>query len=171
MMRGHAIEVRLCAEDVRNSFLPSTGRITYYKPSQGYAVREDSGISDGDEISIYYDPLFAKLIVWGVDRNDAIRKMQRALGEYRITGVETTIPFCQFVLDHAKFVDGDFQIDFVQQYFTPDLLPSLTADEMLAAALTAALHVSPAGKTAQPTSRNGSSRTVNSNWASRKRRR
>jgi acetyl-CoA carboxylase, biotin carboxylase subunit len=148
-MRGHAIESRLCAEDVRNNFLPSTGRIMYYRPSQGYAVREDSGISAGDEISIYYDPMFAKLIVWGVDRNDAIRKMIRALDEHRISGVETTVPFCRFVMQHPKFIDGDFQIDFVERYFSVDKLPVLTENEAMAAAVAAAL--APVSRTAATT--------------------
>ncbi len=115
--RGHAIECRLCAEDVFSNFLPSTGKIEYYKPSQGFGVREDSGIEEGSEIQRYYDPLFAKLITWGENRNEAIERMKRALSDYRIIGIDTTIPFCLFVMNHPKFIEGDFNTHFVPTYF------------------------------------------------------
>jgi len=135
--RGHSIEARLCAEDVRENFFPSTGRISHYKPSQGFGIREDSGIEQGSEITIHYDPMFAKLIVWGMDRNDAIAKMKRALDEYRIVGVETTIPFCRFVMDHPKFIEGDFQIDFIERHYSPTMLPPPSEAELTAAVLAA----------------------------------
>jgi acetyl-CoA carboxylase, biotin carboxylase subunit len=137
--RGHAIEIRLCAEDVRNNFLPSTGRISYYKPSQGFGVREDSGIEEGSEISIHYDPMFGKLIAWGMDRNDAIEKMKRALDEYRIVGVETTIPFCRFVMTHPNFIAGNFDIGFVADFFRPEMLEKPDDEERMSAALAAVL--------------------------------
>ncbi|PLX23167.1 MAG: biotin carboxylase [Ignavibacteria bacterium] len=136
-LQGHAIECRLCAEDVRNNFLPDTGIVMACRPAQGFGVRDDSGILEGSEISIHYDPMFAKLVVWGMDRMDAIRKMRRALDEYVIHGIETTIPFCRFVMEHPKFIDGDFQIDFVQVHFRPEDLPEPTEDEEIAAALAA----------------------------------
>jgi acetyl-CoA carboxylase, biotin carboxylase subunit len=139
VFRGHAIESRICAEDVASNFLPSTGTISYYKPSQGFGVREDSGVDQGTEIGINYDPMFAKLIVWGMDRADAIDKMKRALDEYRIIGVETTIPFCRYVMDHPAFVSGDFQIDFVQRYFRTEQLAGASADDVRAAAVAAVL--------------------------------
>lgn len=139
-MQGHAIECRLCAEDVRNNFLPDTGVVSACRPSQGFGVRDDSGILEGSEISIHYDPMFAKLVVWGMDRMDAIRKMRRALDEYLILGIETTIPFCRFVMDHQHFIDGDFQIDFVQQHYRPEDLPGPSEDEEIAAALAAIEH-------------------------------
>jgi len=135
--RGHSIEARLCAEDVRENFFPSTGRISRYIPSQGFGIREDSGIEQGSEITIHYDPMFAKLIVWGMDRNDAIAKMKRALDEYRIVGVETTIPFCRFVMDHPKFIEGDFQIDFIERHYSPTMLPPPSEAELTAAVLAA----------------------------------
>ena len=135
--RGHAIECRLCAEDVRNNFLPDTGVISMLRPSQGFGVRDDSGVMEGSEISIHYDPMFAKLIVWGMDRSDAIGKMRRALDDYLISGVETTIPFCRYVMDHPRFIDGDFQIDFVQKHYKPDDLMQPDADHEIAAALAA----------------------------------
>jgi acetyl-CoA carboxylase, biotin carboxylase subunit len=134
---GHAIECRMCAEDVRSNFLPDTGVLRHYRPPQGFGMRVDSGVTEGSEISIHYDPMFAKLVVWGMDREDAIRKMRRALDEFLIDGVQTTIPFCRYVMDHPKFIEGDFQIDFVQKYFRPEQLPFPTEDEYIAAALAA----------------------------------
>jgi len=138
-MRGHAIEVRLCAEDVEQNFLPSTGVIAEYCPSQGFGVREDSGIRQGSEISIYYDPMFAKLIAWGEDRTSAIQVMKRALRDYRIAGVATTIPVCLFVMNHEKFIAGDFDIGFVQKHYTPGSLPVPDENVAKAAAIAAAL--------------------------------
>lgn len=138
--RGHAIECRICAEDVRNDFLPDTGTIRRYRPPFGFAVRDDSGVTDGSEISIHYDPMFAKLVVWGMDREDAIRKMRRALDEFVIDGVETTIPFCRFVMDHPAFIEGDFRIDFVEKHYKPDFLRKPQTDELHAAALAAVLN-------------------------------
>lgn len=135
--RGHAIECRLCAEDVRNNFLPDTGIITTYRPSQGFGFRDDSGVTSGSEISIHYDPMFAKLVVWGMDREDAILKMRRALDEFVIEGVETTIPFCRFVMDHPNFISGDFQIDFVQKHYKPEKLALPDEDVEIAAAIAA----------------------------------
>ena len=139
VMRGHAIEARISAEDVRSNFLPSTGTISVYRPSQGFGVRDDSGVATGSEISIHYDPMFAKLIAWGTDRPDAIAKLQRALADYRIIGVETTIPFCRFVLSHPAFTSGDFNNNFVQEHYRPELLPQRSEDELRAAALAAVL--------------------------------
>ncbi|MBN1447560.1 MAG: acetyl-CoA carboxylase biotin carboxylase subunit [Bacteroidetes bacterium] len=135
--RGHAIECRLCAEDVRNNFLPDIGVLSRLRPSQGFGIRDDSGVVEGSEISIHYDPLFAKLIVWGMDRTDAIGKMRRALDDYCISGVETTIPFCRYVMDHPHFIDGDFQIDFVQKHYRPEDLHGPDSDTEIAAAIAA----------------------------------
>ena len=168
-MQGHAIECRLCAEDVRNNFLPDTGVITACRPSQGFGVRDDSGILEGSEISIHYDPMFAKLVVWGMDRMDAIRKMRRALDEYLILGIETTIPFCRYVMDHQHFIDGDFQIDFVQRHYRPEDLPAPTEDEEIAAVLAAIEHHE-RWDVAAATGSNGSTRLGRcSPWALRNR--
>ncbi|MBR9974415.1 MAG: ATP-grasp domain-containing protein, partial [Bacteroidetes bacterium] len=137
VIRGHAIECRVCAEDVRSDFLPDTGVLRRYRPPQGFGIRDDSGVAEGSEISIHYDPMFAKLVVWGMDRADAIGKMRRALDEFVIDGVETTIPFCRFVMDHPRFIDGDFQIDFVQKHYRPEFLPQPTEQEVLAGILAA----------------------------------
>jgi acetyl-CoA carboxylase biotin carboxylase subunit len=121
-LRGHAIECRIYAEDCLAGFLPSTGRITYLNPPDGPGIREDSGINEGGEISIFYDPLISKLIVWGGDRQEAIQRMTRALMEYHLTGVKTTIPFCLAVMENPKFQTGEFDTNFVEREFSGDYL-------------------------------------------------
>ena len=117
VIKGHAIEVRIYSEDSLNNFLPHTGRISYLRPPDGIGIREDSGVREGDTISIYYDPMISKLIAWGEDRHTAIRRMDRALREYRITGVRTTIPFCRLVMNNQSYNDGNFDTSFVEREF------------------------------------------------------
>jgi acetyl-CoA carboxylase, biotin carboxylase subunit len=137
--KGHAIECRLYAEEPENNFLPSTGTITSYLPSEGIGIRNDSGIRTGSVISHVYDPLLAKLSVWGLTREEAIQRMKRALAEYVIQGVETTIPFCDFVINHPAFVSGNYNINFVQNFFNPAKLEYHAKDEELIASLVFAL--------------------------------
>jgi acetyl-CoA carboxylase biotin carboxylase subunit len=125
---GHAIEIRVCAEDPMNNFLPDIGTLTTYKIPQGPGVRVDDGFEEGMDIPIYYDPMIAKLIVHGKNRNEAISRMIRAIDEYQVTGVSTTLPFCKFVMLHNAFVSGKFDTHFVEKYFKPELL--LSEDEM-----------------------------------------
>jgi acetyl-CoA carboxylase biotin carboxylase subunit len=133
MNRGHAIECRIYAEEYDNNFLPSTGTITHYQPSEGLGVRNDSGVRVGSEITMYYDPMIAKLVVHGRDRSEAIEKMKRALREYKINGVKTTIPFCELVMFHPEFVNGTYDINFVaKHYLVPE--SSLTGPESTAIA-------------------------------------
>lgn len=134
-INGHAIECRICAEDTDNNFLPSTGTISTYYPSEGHGVRNDSGIRAGIDISMHYDPMIAKLIVHAKNRNDAIEKMKRALTEYTITGIKTTIPFCLFVMHHDEFIQGTYDINFVENHFQSRSTP---IDEKLAVATLAA---------------------------------
>ena len=119
---GHAIEVRVCAEDPANNFLPDVGLLQTYVRPQGNGVRVDDGIEEGMEIPIHYDPMIAKLITYGKDRTEAIEKMIRAIDEFKITGVATTLPFCKFALQHEAFVSGKFDTRFVGLYFTPEVL-------------------------------------------------
>ncbi len=114
---GHAIECRIYAEDSTNNFLPSTGRISFMSPPGGPGVRDDNGFYSGAEVSIYYDPLISKLVTWGKDRTEAISRMKRALKEYYLFGVETSIPFCLKVMEHEKFVSGDFDTHFIENEF------------------------------------------------------
>lgn len=118
-IHGHAIECRIYAEDPLNNFFPSTGRIKYLHPPAGPGIRNDSGIYEGGEVSVYYDPLISKLVTWGKDRPDAIERMKRALKEYHITGVRTNIPFCLLVMNHPSFASGDFHTRFVDEEFNP----------------------------------------------------
>jgi propionyl-CoA carboxylase alpha chain len=138
-INGHSLEVRVYAEDPTNNFLPDIGKLISYERPTGAGVRVDDGFEEGMEIPIYYDPMIAKLIVHGTDRNDAIAKMTKAIDEYYITGVKTTLPFCSWAINHEAFVSGDFDTHFVKKYYTPEVL-NQTDDtlEELAAAL--ALH-------------------------------
>jgi propionyl-CoA carboxylase alpha chain len=139
--RGHAIECRVYAEDPENNFLPSIGKLDYVQRPGGFGIREDSGAGEGDTISIYYDPMIAKLIAWGANRDEAIRRMRRALSEYEIAGVRTTIPFCLWVLNHPKFCAGEFDTHFVQNEFHDLHRASMNGRlDLEAAALAAVLH-------------------------------
>ena len=117
--RGHALECRIYAEDPAHGYLPSTGVLSCLRPSEGIGIREDRGIEQGNEVSVYYDPMIAKLIAWAPTRNEAIRRMVRALREYEISGVTTNIGLCQFVLEHPRFREGNFDTHFLQDEYLP----------------------------------------------------
>ncbi len=137
-IHGHAIECRICAEDPENDFMPSTGLITHYRPPQG-RIRVENGFQQGDELSLFYDSLMAKVISWGSTRDEAIARMQRALSDFSIGGVSSTLPFCLFVLRHKAFIDGLIDIRFVEKYFNPSDLSQNLEERQLAAAASAAL--------------------------------
>jgi propionyl-CoA carboxylase alpha chain len=134
---GHAIEVRVYAEDPANNFLPDIGTLSTYRRPQGHGIRVDDGFEQGMSIPFYYDPMIAKMICHAEDREQAIRKTIRAIDEYDITGVQTTLGFCKYVLMHEAFTSGNFDTKFVEKYFKPEVLsPRLSGDEaMIAAAL------------------------------------
>lgn len=135
-INGHAIEVRVYAEDPSNNFLPDVGRLVSYQRPMGPGIRVDDGYEEGMEIPIYYDPMISKLITYGKDRNEAIDRMRRAIKEYVITGVQTTLPFCEFALKHKEFATGKFTTKFIEQYFKPEKIkPNLDNEEMRIAAL------------------------------------
>ncbi len=117
VQRGHAIECRVYAEDPDQGFLPSPGRILALRPPGGPGVRDDSGVYEGYEVPIHYDPLISKLVVYGYSRRDAILRMRRAVREYRVLGIKTTLPFFERVLHHPAFLSGDFDTSFVEQVF------------------------------------------------------
>ena len=123
-IHGHALEVRVYAEDPTNNFLPDIGTLTTYVRPQGPGVRVDDGFEEGMSIPIYYDPMIAKLIVHAADREQAIARMTRAISEYKITGVQTTLEFCSWAINHDAFKSGNFDTHFVPHYFTPDVLKS-----------------------------------------------
>lgn len=118
--KGHAIECRINAEDPFNGFVPSTGRITHSLLPTGPGIRVDSGVYPGFDVTPYYDPMIAKLIVWGETRAQAILRMRRALEEYRIVGVRTNIPFHQTLMDSHRFMGGQFDTRFVEERFSLD---------------------------------------------------
>ncbi len=114
---GHAIECRVYAEDPDNNFMPCPGLITSLRTPGGPGVRDDSGVFEGFEIPIYYDPIISKLVVWGLDRQEAIARMKRALNEYVVTGVKTTIPFHIRVMNNPHFLEGNFDTNFIDKVF------------------------------------------------------
>jgi propionyl-CoA carboxylase alpha chain len=137
-INGHAIESRVYAEDPANNFLPDIGVLKTYKRPQGHGIRVDDGFEQGMDIPFYYDPMIAKLVCHGENREEAINKMIRAIDEFEITGLETTLGFCDFVMKHDAFRSGNFDTRFVENYFTPAALRHDTrADESLLAALLA----------------------------------
>jgi len=113
--RGHAIECRICAEDVYQGFLPSTGVVQEVVEPAGKNVRVDSALYDGMPVSLHYDPMLAKLVVWGESRDEAIAAMVRSLDQYHIAGIGTTIPFCRFVMQDDTFRSGDYSTLFVSE--------------------------------------------------------
>ena len=125
-IRGHAIEARVYAEDPNNNFLPDIGTLHTYKIPKGHGVRVDDGFEQGMSIPFYYDPMIAKLVCHAETREMAIEKTLRALRDYEITGVETTINFCRFAVNHDAFRSGNFDTNFVNRYFKPELLQSET---------------------------------------------
>jgi len=140
MNRGAAIECRICAEDPENNFFPSTGLIERLREPSGPGVRVESGIHSGYEVPVYYDPLISKLLTWGKHREEAIERMQRALAEYNIEGIKTTIPFHKAVMESEAFREGEFDTGFVDEVFFPNYAgkkPSLPEVAAICAALVA----------------------------------
>ena len=113
-LTGHAIECRIYAEDSEADFMPCPGKIEGLRLPEGFGVRNDCGVYEGAEISIYYDPMIAKLIVWGESRIEAIIRMRRALREYQVRGIKTNISFHQWIMRHPRFMAGDFDTAFVE---------------------------------------------------------
>lgn len=136
-INGHAIEIRVYAEDPSNNFLPDIGTLISYKIPQGPGIRVDDGFEEGMNIPIYYDPMISKLISYGKSREEAIERMIRAIDEYKITGLETTLSFCKFVMQHAAFTSGDFDTHFVSKYFAPDRLFRDSEEEAFIASMVA----------------------------------
>lgn len=136
-MKGHAIELRVYAEDPTNNFLPDIGTLQTYITPKGNGVRVDDGFEQGMEIPIYYDPMIAKLVTYGANREEAMARMIRAIEEYEITGIQTTLAFGKFVMQHEAFRSGRFDTHFVNKYFTAAQLKGEAEEEALIAVLTA----------------------------------
>lgn len=134
-IKGHAIEVRVYAEDPLENFMPSIGTLETYKTPKGEGIRVDDGFEEGMEVPIYYDPMIAKLITYGENREEAIQLMVQAINDYKVEGVATTLPFGKFVCEHEAFTSGNFDTHFVKKYYTPELLEKQYAQEREVAAL------------------------------------
>jgi len=139
---GHAIECRIYAEDPEQDFMPRPGKIEGLRLPEGLGLRNDCGVYEGAEVSIYYDPMIAKLICWGENRVEAILRMRRALREYQVRGIKTNISFHQWILRHPRFMSGDFNTGFIDQEYrasnNEEVLPH--KEIALASAAIAALH-------------------------------
>ncbi|GAA4810680.1 acetyl-CoA carboxylase biotin carboxylase subunit [Litoribaculum gwangyangense] len=136
-INGHALELRVYAEDPLNDFLPSVGHLDVYKLPIGKGIRVDNGFEEGMDIPIYYDPMLSKLITYGKTREEAIQLMIKAIEDYHVEGVETTLPFGKYVCEHEAFRSGNFDTHFVKKYYSPEALRSETENEARIAALIA----------------------------------
>lgn len=126
---GHAIELRVYAEDPGNNFLPDIGKLQKYKKPEGPGVRIDDGFEQGMDIPIYYDPMISKMCTFGRNREEAIEKMKLAIDDYEIVGIETTLSFGKFVMNHDAFISGNYSTAFVSNYFTPESLQQDNSSE------------------------------------------
>ena len=143
--RGHAIECRIYAEDPDAGFIPSPGRITALRAPGGPGIRDDGGAEEGEDLPIFYDPLISKLVAWGSDRTQAIARMARALAEYEVLGIRTTIPFFHWLLAEPAFLAADFHTAYLDEVLqncrgAPFFRPDLSLEEV--AAVAAAIYVS-----------------------------
>ena len=134
---GHALEVRVYAEDPLANFMPSIGTLSTYKTPVGEGIRVDDGFEEGMEVPIYYDPMISKLITYGKNREEAIQLMIKAIDDYKVEGVATTLSFGKFVCEHEAFTSGNFDTHFVKNYYSPELLEKQYAEERRIAALVA----------------------------------
>ena len=121
-IKGHAMELRVYAEDSLNDFLPNVGFLSTYKLPEGEGIRVDNGIEEGMDVPIYYDPMLSKLVTYGKTREESIELMIKAIDNYHIEGVATTLPFGKFVMEHEAFRSGDFDTEFVKTYYDPEKL-------------------------------------------------
>ena len=128
-INGHAIEVRVYAEDPANEFVPDIGQLKTYSLPEGIGVRVDNGFDQGMEIPIYYDSMISKLITYAGSRDEAIQKMKRAISEYTIVGVKTTLPFADFVMNNERFISGEFDTHFIKNYFSSEHLQEANEQE------------------------------------------
>jgi len=131
------MELRVYAEDPMNDFLPSVGHLDVYQLPVGDVIRVDNGFEQGMDIPIYYDPMLAKLITYGETREEAIQIMIKAIDNYQVEGVQTTLPFGKFVMEHEAFRSGKFDTHFVKKYYSAELLKAQRTEEAEIAALIA----------------------------------
>ncbi|HEX2271598.1 MAG TPA: biotin carboxylase N-terminal domain-containing protein, partial [Pyrinomonadaceae bacterium] len=137
---GHAIECRIYAEDPANNFFPSPGTITHLREPAGPGIRIDSGVANLSEVSIHYDPMIAKLAVWGRTRAEAIDRLRRALDEYEVTGITTTLPFFREVVRDEEFIAGQLDTGFISRFNERRVVVDAPEEHLDLAAIAAALH-------------------------------
>jgi acetyl-CoA carboxylase biotin carboxylase subunit len=173
LVRGHAIECRIYAEDPDNGFLPSPGRILQLRTPGGPGIRDDSGATAGLDVPIFYDPMISKLVAWAEDRPLAIARMRRALGEYLVVGIKTTVPFFLWLFDQPEFVAGQFHTTYLDDILKarngrPFVQPSPEAEEIaaIATALQAVLSPGAVGRVGPPPTE---SAAIGGRWKSRAR--
>lgn len=138
-INGHSIELRICTEDPLNNFLPDTGSLEIYQTPKGPGVRVDDAYEEGMEIPIFYDPMIAKLIVHAADRAQAIQKLCRAIDEYKIKGIQTTLSFGKWAVQQDAFAKGQYDTKFIEKYYQPEKLKLQNEEEAAVAAFLAAL--------------------------------
>ena len=134
-IQGHALEVRVYAEDPLDNFMPSIGTLSTYRRPEGAGIRLDDGFEEGMAVPIYYDPMLSKLITYGKNREEAIQRMIEAIDQYQIEGVATTLAFGKFVCEHEAFTSGNFDTHFVKNHYSPESLAEQYAEERKIAAL------------------------------------
>ncbi|MCS3755806.1 propionyl-CoA carboxylase alpha chain [Salinibacter ruber] len=167
-INGHAMESRVYAEDPASNFLPDPGPLKRHSAPSGVGVRVDAGVEEGGEVLIHYDPMISKLTTWGKDRTAAIDRMIRALDEYEVASMATTIPFCRFAMEHEGFRAGDFTTHFVDEEFDPSALRLEDPERDELAALAATLYYAETQADEAPTiAANG--REGGSPWRQRRR--
>jgi acetyl-CoA carboxylase, biotin carboxylase subunit len=164
-IKGHAIECRITSEDPANGFLPSTGHITLLEVPTGPGVRWDSGIHEGSEVSLYYDPMLAKLITYADDREAAIDRMQRALSELNVVGIETSVPFHMRVMREPDFRNGNINIRYLELH--PDMADVVLSDATARTAAIAAALLEDTDRRRRSVSRAGAPSTTSSGWLRR----
>ncbi len=167
-INGHAMESRVYAEDPASNFLPDPGPLKRHSAPSGVGVRVDAGVEEGGEVLIHYDPMISKLTTWGRDREAAIDRMIRALDEYEVASMATTIPFCRFAMEHEGFRAGNFTTHFVDEQFDPAALELEDPERDELAALAATLYYAETQSEEAPTiAANG--REDRSPWRQRRR--
>jgi acetyl/propionyl-CoA carboxylase alpha subunit len=139
-LRGWAMELRVTAEDPFQNFLPTAGTLTVYRPPEGPGIRHDGGVFQGQRVSAHYDPLIAKLIVSGANRAQCISRVKRAIREFRVQGISSTLPFFERLFADERFVSGEMDVGFVDRHWISEMArkPMSSADLFPAALASAA---------------------------------
>lgn len=165
-INGHSLELRVCAEDPANNFLPDTGKLETYMPPKGPGVRVDDGYEQGMSIPIFYDPMIAKLVVHAATRDEAIERLCRAIDEYYIRGIKTTLGFGKWAVRSEPFRSGNFDTKFIEKHFKPEFLDEKNAEVEEVATLLAAYIW---GREKKPAERKLAQNGVMTNWKVRRR--